>query len=66
MQICVEYNLSDSTAKTLTFSNIDFLRATGIDWARANKLLRIEYIKDKISSTAKVSNTEFCYLMLEE
>ena len=66
MQICEEYNLSDSTAKTLTFSNTDFLRATGMDWVRAKKVVRIEYIKNRIRPTAKVSNTEFCYLMVDE
>ena len=65
MQICVEYNLSDSTAKTLTFNDTDFVKATGTEWKHANKLLRIEYIKNRIKPLA-VSNTEFCYLMLAD
>jgi len=65
MQICVEYNLSDSTAKTLTFTDVDFGKVMGIEWQNASKLIRIEYIKSRIKPYA-VSNTEFCYLMLEE
>ena len=59
MYISVEYNLSDKTAKTLTFSNEDFIRATGVDWQRANQLLRIKYIKNRIK------RTDFCYLIFK-
>ena len=59
MYISVDYNLSDKTAKTFTFSNDDFLRATGVDWQRANKMLRINYIKNRIK------RTEFCWLILK-
>jgi len=48
MIINVEYLLRDQK-KNITFTNDDFLRATGFDWRRANKMLRLQYVKQQMN-----------------
>ena len=62
MYITVEYKLSDSTTKTLVFTDTDFARHMGTEWQLASRLLKIKFIQDKLR-TRTDRFSEFTYLM---
>ena len=57
MIINVEYILQNKT-QTVSFTDEDFLIATGFDWRTASKQLRMQFLKKQIKE-----NKDFCYLL---
>lgn len=61
MLIDVAYREGNNQHK-LSFTDTEFMRATGVGWKSASQQVRINYVK-KLLTMQKVRNENFCYLI---